>query len=1527
MSKDGASPEKRKFWPVITRSSSGIDRGGGRDEVDVQQVVSSSVSASRHRYLDLFHLPFGRSRSPTPGPSSATSDSNVAFTVPTPYVSFYQMLALFLPITSDLQRRSRSTSLRVINEREDVKRSVMKTDKGSTSRDSDDMFDTLRVDANNRLGDMQTSKIPDLLRPLKTFSSVAESIAELNPYAQLALGILVSASDAILNQKKRDDDIESLFSKLSDVYLLLTMRREQAADRSMERVLVELAQNVRVCVDFIVRYTEDKSYWLRLFKNVGKDTDAVIGEYNAALEGHMQRFRDRNALQTTLFVYRIAEDVYLNDMESATRVSFNTSKQCLEGTRMNILSEIKDWARNTADDAEPTMWLSGMAGKGKSAIAHTIASWAEACGILGSCFCFDRTREGDRLHQKIFTTIARDLADHDPLIRRALTDVIRDSNELRHTPDMQRQWVKLLLGPMRAASKVVRAPVLIVIDALDESGERDIRKEILRALSGRWDKSSLPATALPPTVRILITSRPLPDIKDALEAAPHVRHRSLDDVPREDSEHDVRCYITDELRSPTRFNEIHFRTLAQKADGVFEWARLACWYIMNDTLAGLDATERFDSIMAGTSATGTTLLDDMYKLVLQGAMPQTQHQDVIPLFRSVMGQIICSSEPLPMAALIAMRQHFSCEDKIKVEPIIKSLSALLTGTTGGSDPVRPLHASFYDFLTDRKRSGEFYIETSRVQHHRLAFACLRVMKTELRFNICNLKNSYLPNSSVIDLPQRIERCISPQLNYSCRFWTSHLLASPFESSLVQEIKLFFEERVLFWLEVLSLTNSLSGAALAMFLISSRLAGDPTYAQVRTAATDTERFVRMFSATMLRSTPHLYLSALPFAPTQSHIFQTSRYKFPQTLTVTTAGMDTWPSVEKIIHGHTGAVTSVTLSHDSRCIVSGSMDGTIRVWDAEIGAQLLPTLEGHTNEVWSVAVSLDGRRIVSGSKDKTVRIWDRETGSQLLPALKGHTDEVWSVAVSSDGRRVVSGSKDETIRVWDGEIGVQLLPALEGHTDCISSVAISPDGQRIVSGSCDKTIRVWDGVTGVQLLPALEGHMDSIISVAVSPNKQYIVSGSDDNTVCVWNGETGAQLFPALKGHTDSVWTVAISPDGRRIVLDHETAQSVVWSVAVSPDSRRIVSGSGDNTIRVWDAQTGPQLFSALDEHRDSLVSVAVSPDGRRIVSGSRGNTIRVWDRETGVQLLPALKGHTNGIWSVAVSSDGRRIASGSRDKTIRLWNAETGAQLLPALEGHTESVWSVAISHDGRYIVSGSDDKTIRVWDGETGVQLLPALEGHTECVCCVVISPDGRCIVSGSDDKTIRIWDIQTGVQLLPALKGHTRNICCVAISPDGRRIVSGSEDRTIRVWDARTGVQLLPALEGHTDEVWSVAVSPDGRLIVSGSKDKTIRVWDGETGAQLFPTLEGHTDSIISVAISYDSQCIVSGSRDNTIRVWNAATGAHFLPASERHTEDMSAKGSPRDRRMVPESTHDIMRLRRTDSGGFHDSILCVVM
>jgi hypothetical protein len=199
--------------------------------------------------------------------------------------------------------------------------------------------------------------------------------------------------------------------------------------------------------------------------------------------------------------------------------------------------------------------------------------------------------------------------------------------------------------------------VLIIIEALDESGEANCWEQILCLLAGELSTSPSQLAELPENFHFLVTSHPVKDIHNTLYTTPHVQHVSLDDISSASTEHDIQVFISDRLKDLHGiFNDVHFKTLALKSDGLFEWAHLSCEYIKGTDTVWLNTTNCFEAVVARTSAKGTCLLDDMYRCILVDSIPEDE--EMIPVFCSVMAQILASSELLPMAALTAMRLYF-----------------------------------------------------------------------------------------------------------------------------------------------------------------------------------------------------------------------------------------------------------------------------------------------------------------------------------------------------------------------------------------------------------------------------------------------------------------------------------------------------------------------------------------------------------------------------------------------------------------------------------------------------------------------------------------------------------------------------------------------------------------------------------------------------------------------------------------------------------------------------------------------------
>ena len=1111
---------------------------------------------------------------------------------------------------------------------------------------------------------------------------------------------------------------------------------------------------------------------------------------------------------------------------------------------------------------------------------------------LTSYFTFLRAEQSKREDYLFFTTLVHDLTSRYPSFKTALGKVIRDNKRLRTAQDYHTLFEYLLLQPLRDVH--IFGPIFIIIDALDESGDANDRNGFHSFLAKHLAE-------FPSNVRILITSRPdigiMRSFSDTSQTFQILYIDGSEQAARTDD--DIRLYLQKNL-PPNTFIQ-YGDQLAKKADGSFQWAAMACGFIRSPP-PGRTKTDRIHGLLdlSGGNEVGELYqVYNLYRRILDGYFKA----DIVRRrFQSVVGQLLAAFEPLSILSLTTLR-HFALggrDDDDSVIAIVRNLGSLLSNVTSTDEtlPIVPLHGSFRDFLTDAEMSGDFYIDLGEA-HHQLAHSCLRLLIHNLKFNICNLETSYFPNDSIFDLQSCINKHISPALFYACRFWDGHLGRVNFEQDLVAKVQFLFEQKFLFWLEVLSLTSTVGLAAPALRSLEAWLAsGDHRDGGLKTfqeLVNDGSTFLRYFGMTIAKSAPHIYISALPFVPTSSYIFWFYSQMFPNTLRVERGQLTNWPAMEMEIYAGE-EITSVAFSQDGQWIISGLRDDTICVWNATTGMMEGDPLTGHTDWVESVAFSPDGQWIVSGSHDHTICVWNATTGVMVGVPLTGHTGWVNSVAFSPDGQKIISGSSDYTICVWNATAGVMEGVPLTGHTDWVNSVAFSPDGQQIVSGSRDCTICVWNAKMGTMEGISLTGHTGSVSSVAFSPDGQWIVSGSQDCTICVWNAITGVMKGDPLIGHTEWVTSVAFSPDGRRIVSGSGDHTICVWnaitgvmegvpltghtnwvnSAAFSMDGQRIVSGSSDRTIHVWNATLGSMEGVPLTGHTqaDWVNSVAFSEDGQWIVSGLQDCMIRVWNAKTGMMKGDPLIGHTSWVSSVAFSHDGKWVVSGSHDCTICVWNAITGVMEGVPMTGHTEWVSSVAFSQDGQQIVSGSGDHTICVWNATTRAIEGAPLTRHTGCVDSVGFSQDGLQIVSGSRDCTICVWNATTGVLKGVPLTGHSSWVNSVVFSKDGQKIVSGSDDYTIRMWNAITGVMERIISTEHIGSVNSVALSQDGQWIVSGLQDHTIRVWNATTGIMEGVPLTGHTEWVNSVAFSQDGEQIVSGSCDGTIRVWKATMG-----------------------------------------------------
>lgn len=366
-----------------------------------------------------------------------------------------------------------------------------------------------------------------------------------------------------------------------------------------------------------------------------------------------------------------------------------------------------------------------------------------------------------------------------------------------------------------------------------------------------------------------------------------------------------------------------------------------------------------------------------------------------------------------------------------------------------------------------------------------------------------------------------------------------------------------------------------------------------------------------------------------------------------------------------------------------MVSGSGDGTARIWDCDTGTPL-HTLKGHTSWVLAVSYSPDGSLIASGSMDNTVRLWDPQTGQALGIPLQGHSKWVSSLAwepyhLQTPGRpRLASASKDATIRIWDC-ISKRIDLVLSGHKGSVSCVRWGGTGN-IYTSSHDKTVKIWSSTTGT-LTHTLSAHAhwvnhlalstDHVLRTAYHDHTGQIPSTEEEKTAkarsrfekaTTINNTLTERLVSASDDYTMYLWSPPTTTPSSQQPQQHKTIkplarltghQKTVNHVAFSPSTLLLASSSFDNSIKLWNALTGA-FITTLRGHVAPVYMSCWSPDSRLLVSGSKDTTLKVWD-VAGGRLKEDLPGHKDEVYAVDWSpGDGGKVGSGGKDKAVRVW---------------------------------------------------------------------------------------------------------------------------------------------------------------------------------------------------------------------------------------------------------------------------------
>jgi len=558
-------------------------------------------------------------------------------------------------------------------------------------------------------------------------------------------------------------------------------------------------------------------------------------------------------------------------------------------------------------------------------------------------------------------------------------------------------------------------------------------------------------------------------------------------------------------------------------------------------------------------------------------------------------------------------------------------------------------------------------------------------------------------------------------------------------------------------------------------------------------------------------------------------------------------DTGRSVHDL-SGHSRQIAAVGISSSGRKLASGAHDRTTRLWNletqTEVGRFANALASGTTT---ALAFSLDDTKLASGSSDKFVRLWD-VANQELLKTMQGHPAAVSGVVFTPDGKFLISGSeaaplgKGATLILWNVETGRE-VHRFAGMFEPVTAIGLSPDGRFTVAANRSGSLTLWETGSGRKVR---EFHGRSAVSASArfSPDGRYVVTRSlssgrsaNRSAIAVWDLRRG-KLVHTSKGR---ITQVRFSADGKQLLTGHQDGTlefldlasggksqvirphgDAVTSLSIARTGSRGASAAQDQSVRVWNTQTGT-ILRKLKQPAVSLSETAMSPNGRYMVTG--GGSAKLWDIVKGRRVRTLIKqGHGGSRTLAAMSPSGQRIVTAGKCA------ASPGA-LLARGSGCSAGGAGCVAGQLGGGISDICTGKTLRLWDGRTGKK-VHEFSGYRGSIVSATFSPNGNYLLTEAPNKQLTLWDSNSG-RKVRSLRAGTVGSRAVAFSPAGRVFATTGDDGYLKLWDVGSG-RAVRTFAGSVGSLLSVDFSADGRLIVTASGDQAVKVWEVSSGKEI---------------------------------------------------------------------------------------------
>ena len=532
----------------------------------------------------------------------------------------------------------------------------------------------------------------------------------------------------------------------------------------------------------------------------------------------------------------------------------------------------------------------------------------------------------------------------------------------------------------------------------------------------------------------------------------------------------------------------------------------------------------------------------------------------------------------------------------------------------------------------------------------------------------------------------------------------------------------------------------------------------------------------------------------------------------------------PNAQPVFLQHEGPVQTIVFCPDGSHLATGSLDGSVRLFDLK-GQEIWK--RGLGGAVRTVAFSRDGGSVGVASDDKTARVFDAKTGDEICAVRQ--EGGVRSVAFSPDGRLLATGGEDRTARVFDLSGGnasggnalgrAALEKALASpenrrdqrrhppevahlsHSDAVNTVAFSPDGRYVLTASDDTTARLFDALTSREV--TRHAHTGGAIAIAFSNDGRYIATGGVDGAVAISSTKDPSEILavPAKPGESflqmstsgDGHFLATLSSDGTTRVFDIVSGKMICdpfvragFSYIALSNRGAFVALGGESGFAVYD--TGRRSWLQKVGDNGEVKAIDIRPDGRYVAAARGDNILQVVDTSTG--RLAWSKPLKDEAAAVTFSPSGNLLAVAGKGESISIFRASSGELVNRELPHRFEQVCrerrfdpcrvdSLAFSFNEKWLATGSNDLTVRLYSiGQSReIRRYP----HTSDIVAVAFSRDDNDLATSSRDITGRIFETATG-RLAASIPLRSLNFFPIGFTDDEKYVLGASAAGNLRV-------------------------------------------------------------------------------------------------------------------------------------------------